>query len=297
VTKDDTDSKGSKSESTRIDLGDDLIEKTAIIPGHSASSASSESSDPTPSVNPEEQIQSARAYLAEGFLEDAKKILRQVLLTDSESIGARKLLEEIHESELKQMFGTAEPVVRKSLFDNYDESILDADSDEIIRLLDRDMGLGGTLAPVELSLFSDAKLLSEFSEKVDRQIGDSPRDRVDLAIGFMEMGLHLVAVRLLLPLTTSHDSAEQLNACALTAYSHISSEAPYRAISVLQPVLNDSDIDRSQKTESFYLMGRALQFLASYQEAIEWYLQAQQNEASYRDCGDRISRCRVALDK
>jgi tetratricopeptide (TPR) repeat protein len=301
VTGDDTDSKrspvGSNDGLTRIDLGDDLVEKTAIIPGRSTSSETEEAASAPPKISPDEQIKSARAYLGEGFPEDAKKILRQVLLADPQSIAARKLLDEINEAELKQMIGNAEPIVRKSLFDTYDDSILHVDSDEIIRLLDRDMGIGETLSPVELSLFSDAKLLAEFATKLDQEIGGHPQDRVDMAIGFIEMGLHAVAIKLLQPLASSADSSLQLNACALIAYSHINSDEPYKAISVLQPILNDNDIERSKKTESFYLMGRALQFLKSYREAIDWYLQAQEFESNYRDSIDRISRCRAALTK
>jgi hypothetical protein len=305
VIKDGEESSGSGIEPTKIDLGDDLIEKTAIIPGHSASSVPSDS---PPVQSSSELLQNARILLSEGFPEEAKKVLRQLMLAlasapeaSADLEQARALLEKIHESELKQMFGTAEPAARRSFTSTYDESILDADSEEIVRLLDRDMGLGGlgglgAGVSKELSFFSDERLLAQYADQVDRELGEgSASDRTDLAIGFMEMGLYSVAIRLLQSHLVSESEEMRLNASALVGYAHLMNNEPYRTISVLQPVLNDIEIDKSRKTECFYLIARAEQANGNYAGAIGWYFQAQANETDYRDIARRIARCKEAL--
>jgi tetratricopeptide (TPR) repeat protein len=297
VIKDDDDSSGSKlerHEPTSIDLGDDLVEKTAIIPGHVASTASAAGED-QPALAPSELIRNARILLGEGFPEEAKKTLRQILLADADHEEAKTLLERIHESELRQMFGSAEPAVRKSFSSSYDESILDVDSDEIVRILDRDLGLGEGEAPAVPSMFSDARLLAQFADQVDREVGEQSQDRADLAIAFIEMGLYPVAIRLLQTLLVAEEEKTRLNASALAAHAHLMNNEPYRTISVLQPVLNDGEIDKSRKTECFYLMGRAEQLLGAHARAIGWYYQAQSIETDYRDIARRIQQCKRVL--
>lgn len=290
MIRDDDGASGSGSEPTKIDLGDDLVEKTAIIPGQAASTVSN-SENPEPETAPSELIRNARILLAEGFPEEAKKVLRQLLLADAESEEPRALLEQIHEAELRQMFGSAEPAVRKSFTSSYDESILDADSDEIVRLLDRDLGIDCK----EISFFSDERLLAEFADKVDREVGEFSTDRTDLAIGFIEMGLYSVAIRLVQSLLVAEDEALRLNVSALAGYAHLLNSEPYRTIGVLAPVLSDGEIDQSRKTECFYLMGRAEQMLGSHAKAMGWYFQAQSNETDYRDISQRIAHCKSAM--
>lgn len=301
MVKDDTNSKGSGLEPTRIDLGDDLLEKTANIPGRlpeeqSSGGGSFSPADAPPPITPQtvaDEIQSARILLNEGFPDEAKKILRRILLADESHVESRQLLEEIHELELKQMFGTAEPPVRRSMRNQYDDSILHVDSDEVVRVLDKELGLGLESAARELSFFSDKRLLNRFADKVDREIGESVRDRIDLSIGFMEMGLYELAIRLLQILLVHDDTDERLSATALVAYAHLQSHEPYRTIAAIQGVLNDNEIPREKKTEFFYLIGRAQQTIGKFSEAVSWYFQAQENEPGYRDTSDRITRCKV----
>ena len=303
MIRDEDSSNGSGLEPTKIDLGDDLIEKTAIVQGLPAPTPppADDSSNFSSPLNPvADQMHSAQILLGERMPEEAKKILRQILISDPSQVEAKKLLEQIHESELKQMFSSGEMAVRKSFSSTYDESILDADSEEIIRILDRDFEIGGLdteHAAKGLSFFSDVKLLTEFADKVDRDLGDAASDRVDLSIGFIEMGLYPVAIRLLQSLMVCGDEGQRLSACNLVAHAHIMNNEGYRAISVLQPVLNDGEIDKFRKTESFYLMGRAQQLNGAFTEALSWLLQAQAIEPGYRDSAERIAHCMTALGK
>ena len=105
---------------TRVDMGDDLLEKTAVLvmPGAHAHPTPAPAPAPAPvhtissphqSIAPEpeplspgpigpEQIadhmQSARILMGEGILEDAKRILRRILLTDPSRLEARRMLDE-----------------------------------------------------------------------------------------------------------------------------------------------------------------------------------------------------------
>jgi tetratricopeptide (TPR) repeat protein len=266
---------------TQIDLGDDLIEKTAFIPGHKLAEEIPVSSSPAL----EETIQNARILLNEGFSEEAKQILRQLLLRDRNNLDAQKLLEEIHASELKQMFAPGERAARKSFVNRgIDESALRVDSDQILRALDQefDLGMGfGGGRPKSVTVFN--KLELEVAG-----VGATARDRLDLAISFLEMDLYTHATQLLKSVIRSGEYPEI--AISLLAYCHLMNEEPYETIEVLQPYLNDMDIVERDKVEFYYLMARANQSLGKKPEALGWYRQTTQVEANYRDCEERIKQ-------
>src|SRR5437899_2675476 len=53
----------------------------------------------------DDEYASAKILLGEGLLEEAKKVLRRILVRDAQYTPAILALREIHESELKQIFG------------------------------------------------------------------------------------------------------------------------------------------------------------------------------------------------
>ena len=263
---------------TRIDLGDDLLaEKTALIPGQQLSEEVPASSSPALDAT----IQNARILLNEGFSEEAKKILRQLLLRDRHDVEAQKLLEDIHGAELKQMFAPGEPTSRKSYVNKgIDESSLRVDSDQVLRALDREFDLGITRGSTQ-TVFKQL----EFEVA---GVGATSRDRLDLAISFLEMELYAHATQLLKSVIRAGDYPEV--AISLLAYVHLMNEEPYEVIEILQPFLNDMDIVEKNKVEFYYLMARANQSLGKKPEALGWYKQTLQVESNYRDCEDRIKQ-------
>ena len=265
---------------TRIDLGDDLIEKTAFISGHELAKEVPSSSSPAL----EATIQNARILLNEGFSEEAKKILRHLLLQDRNDVEAQKLLEEIHASELKQMFAPGERSARKSFVNPaIDESALRVDSDQILRALDQEFDLG--ICPGEKT--KSGVVFKQLELEVSG-VGATSRDRLDLAISFLEMDLYAHAAQLLKSVIRAGEYPEV--AISLLAYCHLMNEEPFETIEVLQPFLNDMDIAERDKVEFYYLMARANQALGKKPEALGWYRQTTQVEPSYRDCEERIKQ-------
>jgi tetratricopeptide (TPR) repeat protein len=252
---------------TRIDLGDDLIEGTETI------------ETPAPDGDPraiEASVENARILVKEGFFDEAKRILRQLLIRDSHDVLAHKFLEEIHQTELKQLFASSESTSRKSYTNIYDESILSVDSEKVFRSLDS-----------EFDLHVESGAADKVFSQLDVEIaGAPPRDRMDLAISFMEMGLYAHAIQLLKGVMRAGEELEE--AAALLAFAYLTNEEPFEAMSILQPLLNDTDIPTERKVEFYYLMARACETLHREPEALGWYLQAQQVDPDYRDVRSRI---------
>jgi tetratricopeptide (TPR) repeat protein len=294
---------------TRIDLGDDLIEKTAMLqfphadrptsPGHDAAPVQVE--PPLTADQVPDQIESARILIGEGILEEAKRILRRILLFSASNSEARKLLDEIHESELKQIFGETENprrrISRRAL-----ENQPQIRAEDVMRELDRDLRLGlfaedgSESSAIELSLFNDREALEVFGDQMDRDFSSSPStERMDLGIAFLEMGLYTLAVRHFRAaasrLKFEDIEASQdllLSATGLLAYALILGGRAFDATIALQPLLSDSELKAERKLDLIYLMGRAQECLDKRELAAQWYGQAAEIEPHYRDVHERL---------
>jgi tetratricopeptide (TPR) repeat protein len=296
--------KPSSSDDTRIDLGDDLLEKPSenstgdSAPTSLASLSLAEISD---------QLQSAKILMSEGLAEEAKKILRRILLSDPGNAQARKSLGDIHELELKQIFG---PERRRSPERRQkEESFASIDSEMLMRQLDTDLRLGlfsenggeaeGQLSGPsnQLSLFQDEKELNRFAENLEKTLGGATyRDRIDLGIGFLEMSLYELAARQFRAAIrkilheTSSESIALVSATSLLAYSLILGGRPFEATLALQPVLRDPEIKAEKKVELLYLMGRAYDSLQKHGLALEWYQRVREIDPYFRDIQDRLRK-------
>jgi hypothetical protein len=276
-----------EKDGTRVDLGDDLVEKTAMIPGLAKFESPPIPSEKIKPPDPDDQVESAKILIAEGMQDEAKKILHQILMTGVNHGPTRKLLEELHELELKQIFSGQEirprgPLAKRGL------KLPEIDPDKVLRKLDDDLKLG-VFGASGLSLFSDSpEELAKLSKRLDREmISASTQDRIDLGIGFVEMGLFDIAARQFRAVMLSGTDATLEGAC-LYAYCMICAERPYDAISGLQGVLNDGEIRHDEKLEVFYLMGRSYELLKNHPQALSWYGQAGAAQAGYRDIAERI---------
>jgi tetratricopeptide (TPR) repeat protein len=317
-----TQSASDSNELTRIDLGDDLLEKTAlIVPQEEEKKAPEflpqESHSESHATSPREPetvvdlLHSARILVTEGLFEDAKKILHRILIQDSSNALARQQLEEIHATELKQIFGdteTRKPYARRIRLD-----VSKIDSDAMMRQLDKDLNLG-VFSPEpppaignELSLLEDPALVSAFCENLERDLSKaSVQDWIDLGIGFLEMDLVQIAARLFagacrkLDLEFTEQSLSQeneearLSATFLLSFSLIIVGRPYEAISKIQPLLTEIHLKTEQKTELFYLMGRTYESMRKWGLATEFYEQVIEVDAQYRDVDLRIRKVREA---
>jgi tetratricopeptide (TPR) repeat protein len=297
------DSISQSSNETRIDLGEDLLEKTAMIPGLPASDAPDSAHAQSPLDIPsgesgsiEDLIHSAKILVDEGLVEDAKKILHQILIIDSGNRAALEAMNSIQKEELKVLF--REDITRQRAPHAKIKS-QEMDPEELMRKLDQDLGLGifGQNSPIalasDLSLFQSSKDMETFALKLEKNLaGGKIQDWVDLGIAFLEMDFYQIAVRLFTGACRKIDSEmkgeQSISATSLLALSLILLGRPFEAISKLQPLLRDVEIKADQKVELYYLMGRTYESLKKFDFAIHFYDQVKKIDPRYRDIEYRL---------
>ena len=265
---------------TRVDLGDDLLEKTSTL---------------TPLVREgaraPELIGNARILLNEGMPEEAKKLLRRVLVLDSKNVEARERLDEIHELELKQIFGTETHGERRR---SGRDASAESSASTALRSLDRDFNLGffgpdGTeFSPAEAIFDSDSEM-EKLGIKLDEEYRDfSAMQRIDIGIAYLEMGFYRIA--LLQFEAASHDDMLYLAGVALQAHTLILMGKAFEATLLLSALVRDSGTLEEKKLEPYYLLGRAHEVLQNPGDAKLWYEKAQSIDPHYRDVEDRLKR-------
>jgi len=277
-------------EGTRIDLGDDLLERTIAI------SRASQQVSLSPEEKLNEQLQTAEILIGEGLLEEAKKILRKIVINDPHHVSAREKLERIHEIELKQIFGEER---RQKPREKSEIELENINPSSVMKRLDEDLALSvlteenqGAGISSQLSLFGDQKTLEDFAQKLDRELaGTSPRDRMDIGIAFFEMTLYELAIRQFS--AARRNSDYQIPATALLAHALIASGRAFEATLALEPVINDTELDKEIKVDFLYLMGRAYEALGKKENALFWYQQVHELDSYYRDVSDRMRFLRI----
>ena len=275
---DESDSELQALGATRVDLGDDLVEKTVVLLHPSV----------RPQVSGEEiadLFQTAKILLGEGLTEDAKKILHQILIQDPSHAGARASLNQLHDLELKQVFQADERkfAYRQNLESDLEPHPIFCDPDEVVRRLDRDLNLSID----QLSLFEDPELLKTFIGGLEKDLIAAPyRDWCDLGIAFMEMELYSIAIPLLFG--AYRRTEDRLSVGCLLSLALILGNRALEAVVQLQPLLRDSEIPLNDKTELFYLMGRVYESLNQHDLAYSYYLQVKDQDPQYRDLDQRL---------
>lgn len=298
------------SEISRVDLGDDLVIKTKTLARDPRVTA-----QPAVKIEPgfdiEDQLHSAQILLGEGLGEEAKKILRRILVLDPRHLVARKTLEEIQDQEIREIFNDSprrRRPTRTDLVDAPDASLTEVEAEKIMRALDRDLKLGiyGDAARVSrlespaLGLFSSEQDIEKYAESLEKDLrGCSGQDRIDLGIAFLEMGLHELSLRqfraashLFLQSQSQSAMPEQwsssvLSTSALIAYTLILVGRAYEATMLIQGILRDQEIKHENKLEFFYLMGRAYETMRKDELARGWFHQVMQIDPKYRDAEAR----------
>ena len=265
------------SSGTRIDLGDDLIEKTAVdMPvSFSATTVSSAAiADPT--------TENARILFSEGLLEEAKKILHAVLFQDPRNLPARKLLDEIHEKELDQIFGN-KTINKASLTASRQLQ----QTDDVISSLDEALGLGLAARP-SLSLFEESDEIERFIQKTLSTISAlALREQLDIAIAFLTMGLYEVAQKILEPIVAK-DSEHRISGAHLLVYCLMMLDKEYEAIEQCEQILSQSDVPLEQKVHFIYLEARAYEKIGKKDLAVKFYQETIRIDPDYRDAKNRI---------
>jgi tetratricopeptide (TPR) repeat protein len=288
-----------------IDLGDDLLlEKTRLMERDEDETEGEESDSgairqvelprgPLDAAQVADLMHSVKILIGEGFLEDAKRILRKIILSDEGNIPARKKLEEIHEKELEQIFTDTENR-RPSRFDDEEEDPLPkVDSEFLMRAMDRDLGLGvfedgqaGEPMALEKRLFGGQDAVEKFAKTLETVLGPlGPRDRMDLGVAFFEMELFDLAARQFE--AASHEPELEDSATAMLAQALILGDRAFEALLVLEPMIGITTVPREQKLEYMYLMGRANERLRKFDAALNWFRLVHEIDPWYRDTDDR----------
>ena len=297
------DSLSQSSSETHVDLGEDLLEKTAFIPGLTASKAHVPSPLDIPageSGSIDDLLHSAKILVDEGLIEDAKKILHRILIIDSSNKMALEAINRIQKEELKYLLredATRQRTPQRK--PQRKQEIQEVDPEKLMRKLDQDLGLGifAQNFPValasDLSLFQNPEEMAAFSLKLEKNlVGANIQDWVDLGIAFLEMDFYQIAARLFTGVCRKIDSEMQrdqsISATSLLALSLILLGRPFEAISKLQPLLRDGEIKADQKIEIYYLMGRTYESLDKSEFALHFYHQVMEIDACYRDVKYRV---------
>ncbi|OFZ78793.1 MAG: hypothetical protein A2583_09700 [Bdellovibrionales bacterium RIFOXYD1_FULL_53_11] len=270
---------------TRIDLGDDLLDKPAELPAMIKTTGKDKDTL-------DEHVKDAGILMAEGLIEEAKKILRHVMVSDPVNNAAREKLGEIHEEELKQIFGESESRGRRKRAANEFSSFVDVDA--VLRKIDSELGLDaiaeGDAAASErlsLSLFGSREVMEKFGASIENTMRDATaRDRMDVGIAFLEMGLGAFAAAQFK--IAAKDAELSVASAALHAYALISCGRAFDAILEIEPVLRDSELSRDDRIYFLYLMGLASEGLGRSGEAAAWYAQVRELDPYFRDVSDRI---------
>ena len=304
-------------DATRIDLGDDLIEKTAIlttpgfasakVPPKTLAEAVSNQVSLAPaeasrmgvlidkSGTPEDLLKSAEILFGEGLIDDAKKILHHILISTPGHVGAEQALKRVQEKELQELLHGES---RRSVLGRSQKTLEPIDADQLIHQLDVDLELGleGSIFEI-LSDPNSPDLLEQFFKKVEKDLSSADlKNWIDLGIGFLEMEMYPLACRLFAGAAKRIDpvmpqAAEfMVSAVSLEGLCYISMDRPHEAISCIQPVLKDVEIKFEEKTELYYLMGRAYEELGKSEIAREFYVQVHEIDPAYRDVNHRMKK-------
>jgi len=264
---------------TTIDLADDLLKTSTEI-----TAPPSEVPESLPFQSAEEGLENAKILMNEGLYEEAKRTLHRVILIDPRNLRAKRLLQDVHDIELKQIF--LDSPRRRSHHRTTFESPSDDASpvESVIESLDNDLGL---------NLLNELKINEPagFAESIESQTTQlAAKDRIDLGIAFYELGLLETAARQFRMALVSGE--ETYSATCLLAQTRIEQQNGFDATLVLEPLVSDPNIEIEHKIEVYYLLGRAYCLMSDMRRASQWFGEVLKVDSNYRDTADRINRLR-----
>lgn len=275
----DTDREDPKpGEGTRVDLGEDLLK--------TSESGSGPGPGEEPPPTPDEDAERGRILLGEGLLDDAKKVFRKVLIRDSGNDEARQGLDEIQKREIQELL-TVEPP-RKRLGAPV-APVEDDSPSAVLSRLERDLRLGveRTEAKIVPDLFADAGELAKYKQSVlDTVLPLPPRERIDVGVGFLEMGLFEIAHAIFE--TVVRYEEYRVEGMYLLGLALICGGKAIEATIRLEPYARDLTLTESQKTDFLYLMGMAFERLGEKQKAREFFRRVFLLSPKYRDVAGKL---------
>lgn len=273
-------------EGTRVDLGDDLLEATI----HTRAPLEKISPDKEDDLT--ELFHSAEILKQEGLIDDAKSLLRKILRQNSKDVAARKLLEEIHQSELKHILETpdTQPSSKSS---SQEES-----TEETVRDLEELLRVDLHSPSSEDEIFQSAESKKDFLAQVEKQFRSaSAQDRLDIGIAFLSMNCLEFAITQFQSIIRNSNSSSSdtlqrgviFSAVSLLASTYLSLGRYMDSLTLLEPLYRDQDWLEEQVLDLKYLMARSYEGLGRREESKGFFQSLLKSDPSYRDVQERLS--------
>lgn len=261
-------------EGTRVDLGEDLIEATRVL-ARAEAAAETEA----------DEFQKGEILLNERLLDDAKKVFRKILRQDPSHEGARRRLDEISKIELQDLLGGEASKKRLGSFGTQ----VDETPEQVLERLEKDLHI--SVAKAELKpipdLFKDQSSLAKYSEHVLNTVTAlTPRDRIDVGIAHLEMGLFDVAQAIFETVVRYEDY--KVTGMYLLGLSLIYGGKAIEASIRLEPLARDLTLLESQKADFLYLMALAFERLHDERKAREFFRRVYLLNPKYRDVVEKL---------
>ena len=236
---------------------------------------------------PPADLEQARVMFREGFLEDAKKIARAWIRSESSSEvihEAQKLLSEIEDSELKQVLRTSGTSRRKSSQET--ETVL---TTLLSRLQIRPQDL------MSETPFESPEEEIDFGIRLRKVLPpEELKTQLDLLIALREMEFHravLVLGRWVHDQAVSkNENILRVTAKEFLAESWFELGEYVQSRSELESIVMDSDLEESLKINAYFLMGLSFEEEGAIRDAVQWYSRCLVMESDFRDAKDRIRR-------
>lgn len=278
-SKKDSTKKG--PDATTVDLGDDLLEGTVAKPSSPSAQDQNEILEGS-----DDQIERVDIMIGERLFEDAKKILRQMLKKNINDPVAKEKLLEIQKLEIQDLLVLEGG--RKKIISERDR-VPRENTDEVLEKLERDLRLnvGANVRPVP-ALFPDQLTYEKYSNRVVAEaIRLSVRNRIDVGIAHLEMGLFEVAAAVFE--TVVRYEEQKLEGMYLLSLALIYGGKAIEATIRLEPLVRDLTMPEDHKTDFLYLMALAFERLQDLRKAREFYRRAFLLNPKYRDVTEKLN--------
>lgn len=267
-------------EGTMVDLGEDLLEATRVLGRPVAPPLQPAVPPPTDA----EELQRGEIFMGERLFDDAKKVFRKLLRQDPNNAKAKEYLEEIQKYEIQDLLGGEAP--RKRLGET--QSVED-DPMVALERLERELHISfdkAELKPVPDLFRTTAEFGSYQEDVVEAVAALSARERLDLGVAHLEMGLFEVAQAVFE--TVLRNEEYRIVGMYLLGLALIYGGKAIEATIRLEPLARDLTLAEAPKTDFLYLMGLAFEKLSDTRKAREFYRRVYLLNPRYRDVVDKL---------
>ncbi len=261
-----------KSAGTTVDMGDDLLKEA------NPNAQGAESND--------EKIIRAEIMISEKLFDDAKKVLREILKKDSQNALVKEKLLEIQKFEIQELLASEGPRKKINLQKNAEpnESL-----EDVVERLERDhlLNFGNLDLKIVPDLFPTKVAYDKYNDRVVSEVVQlAIKNRIDVGVAHMEMGLYEVAVAVFE--TVVRYEEQKLEGTYLLCLSLIHANRAIEATIRLEPLARDMTLPENYKTDFLYLMALAFEKLGDLRKAKEFYRRTQMLNPRYRDVAEKL---------